>query len=650
LTPWRLHLIAVAGYAVVALAMTWPLPLQLSTHLTGSPAGDTGVYIWNQWVFHHELLDNRRLPYFTETIFSLTRRADLSLHNYTTFQNLLALPLVRQFGVVTTFNLVYLAMTVLTGYTAFLLARSLTGRAAEAWIAGLFFGWSPLLVTRGMSHFSVAAAAPLAAFVLVLLKTAERQRLRDAVLLGVAAWWAASVDVYFAVYCVLIAVVFIAARTVHIERRETPRRPPVPWGLDVVIVSLAGLVVAMAISGGWQFTFLGRVARMRSLYTPMLLLTMLVVARVCWCCRTSIAARLDREQAWRLLRLASVSAVLAAALLSPVLYAVGMRIAEGRFDRPAMFWRSSPRGVDLIAFALPNPNHPLSPDVLRAWLSPRADAYFENVASIPFVVAVVLGIAWWRGWRPPRLWVAFTVLFGLLALGPFVHVAGFNTYVPGPWALLRYAPVIGLARSPARFTVVMTLAVAVLFAVALAWLSSRWGERRRMMLSAVAVILLFELLPAPRQLYSAEIPRVYRHVAAAPEQVRVLELPFGVRDGTTSAGDFTARSQYFQTFHGKALIGGYLSRVSRQRIAEIRRFDMLDALIVLSERGTLDHERARRLVADGPAFASRARVDFVVIDRTRASDELRDFALRAFRLVHVETDGPFELYRAARPL
>ena len=68
---------------------------------------------------------------------------------------------MRPLGVVVTFNLVYLLMTVLTAYMAFLLARHVTGRVAESWLAGLVFAWSPALVTRGMGHFSVAAAAPL---------------------------------------------------------------------------------------------------------------------------------------------------------------------------------------------------------------------------------------------------------------------------------------------------------------------------------------------------------------------------------------------------------------------------------------------------------------------------------------------------------
>jgi flagellar biogenesis protein FliO len=641
---WRPHAFALAGYVVVALAFVWPLPLHLETHLTGPPGGDTGVYVWNQWVFQHEILEDRHLPYFTERIFSLGRRANLSLHNYTTFQNLVALPLVGLLGVVATFNVVYLLMTVLTAYMAFLLARHVTGRVPESWLAGLAFAWSPALVTRGMGHFSVAAAAPLAAFMLVLLRTAERERMRDAVLLGVTVWWAASTDVYFAIYCLLIAVVFLCARTVTVDRAATTPRRAVPWALDVLMLSVLGLVIAMIISGGWQFNFLGRVARVRSLNTPMLVLTALALLRIGWRYRTHLA-QVERTHVWQTLRLATVAGIFAAIMLSPVLYAVTLRIVQDGFDSQRTFWRSSPLGVDLVSFILPNPNHALTPGAVRAFLTPRPDAYPENVASLSFVLLAVVFVAWRLGWVAPRLWAGFAALFALLSLGPFIHILGVNTYVPGPWALLRYVPLLGLARTPARFTTVVMLMVAILFAIALSWLVARFPSRRRIVLTSVGALLIFELLPLPRELYSAEVPRVYRHVAAAPEDARVLELPFGVRDGTSSVGDFTARSQFFQTSHHKMLIGGYLSRVSRRRIAEIRRYEMLDALITLSEGRSLGPSRENRLIEEGPAFARRYRVDFVVIDQTRASPELRDFAMKAFRLHHVETDGPFELYR-----
>jgi len=39
------RLAVVVGYIFATLAFTWPLPRQLSTHLTGDPGGDTGVYV-----------------------------------------------------------------------------------------------------------------------------------------------------------------------------------------------------------------------------------------------------------------------------------------------------------------------------------------------------------------------------------------------------------------------------------------------------------------------------------------------------------------------------------------------------------------------------------------------------------------------------
>ena len=54
-----------------------------------------GVYVWNTWVFQHELQQGR-LPFYTSSILSGTpdaAPANLSLHNYTTVANVLAWPL-----------------------------------------------------------------------------------------------------------------------------------------------------------------------------------------------------------------------------------------------------------------------------------------------------------------------------------------------------------------------------------------------------------------------------------------------------------------------------------------------------------------------------------------------------------------------------
>jgi hypothetical protein len=195
---------------------------------------------------------------------------------------------------------------------------------------------------------------------------------------------------------------------------------------------------------------------------------------------------------------------------------------------------------------------------------------------------------------------------------------------------------------------VMMLAVVVLFAAALDWLGHTYPRRRRLMMAIVTALLLAELLPAPMTLHSAAVPTFYHRVAATPGDVRVLELPTGIRDGTSSIGDFTARSQFFQTVHEKPLIGGYLSRVGGRSIAEVRRIDMLDALIVLSEGGRLSEEREAALISAGPDFIREANLGFVIVDRLRSSQRLIDFATRALHLRLADRDGVFELYQPIR--
>jgi hypothetical protein len=638
---------AVLGYAVIAVAFSWPLGLHFGTYLTGPPDGDTGVYVWNQWVFRHEILVHRQLPFFTNSIFSMTPEANLSLHNYTAFQNLLALPLLGVLGVVATFNLIFLLMVVLTAYSTFLLARHVTGRFSESWLAGLMFAWSPLLVTRGMGHFSLVAAAPLAIFLLVLMKADGHERFRDAVALGAVVAWAATCDAYYAVFCLLIGAVFLVARVVAIHNsRQSGRARAARWAVDVLLLCAAGLVGAIAITGGWTSSIFGVPISAKGLYTPVLIMSGLAFLRLGWHLRASPrpGAEVDAK---RLVFLTVAAGVVAAVILSPVLYAVGERLTAGELKSPGVLWRSSPGGVDLFALVLPNPNHPLTPQVIADWLATFQGGYLEAVVSIPFVALITMVLAWRRGWRASRWWTALAIAFGALALGPFVHVGGLNTYVPGPWALLRFVPVLGLTRMPSRFSVVLMLAVAVLFAAALEWLGRTYPHRRRLILVTVGILLLAELLPAPLTLHSAAVPRFYERVAAAPGDVRVLELPTGIRDGTSSIGNFIARSQYFQTMHEKPLIGGYLSRVGGRSIADVRRIDMLDALIVLSEGGTLSPEREAALISGGPAFIREANLGFVIVDRLRSPTALIDFAKRALHLSYVDRDGVFELYQPA---
>ena len=171
-----------------------------------------------------------------------------------------------------------------------------------------------------------------------------------------------------------------------------------------------------------------------------------------------------------------------------------------------------------------------------------------------------------------------------------------------------------------------------------------------MVLAATAALLFFELSPAPRTLYSAEIPAIYKTIADDPSpSVRVLGLPLGVRDGASSIGDYSAQSQYFQTAHGKGILGGYVSRVSDRRKHRLQRIPMYDALMTLSEGKPLSLASSSAPKATIDRFITRTRVKYVVVDLARTSPALLEFAIRTLGLIKIEESGGRALYLARPP-
>lgn len=643
----RQHALALVGLIVLTVVQTWPLALNLDTKLTGSPDGDTGVYVWNLWVFNHEILSTGTTPLNTLEILPLTGTpTDLSLHNYTLFADVLALPLLRWLGVVATFNVVYLINVVLAGFGLYLLARRLTARGLESFVAAAMFVWSPYLVTRGLGHFSLAFAAPLPFFMLALYRAWDTQRLRDAILTGLTIAWAAFSDPYYVIYCLMLGTIFLGSRLLEIKLAPRPvdqlRR--MRHLLDVGLAVLVVLIVGVHIVGGGQVQLGTFRVSMRTLFTPMLLLTLLALARLAVSTKFRFVPLRVPSRSF-VFRAALACGLVAGLLMSPTLYAMGRRAMTGDVATVPVHWRSSAPGVDLVSVAIPNPNHPLAPVAVHDWLSSGPGGYLDQVASLSLVgFAILLGAWRFAGFKPPKLWLVITIGFALLALGPFIQVARFNTQIPTPWAVLRYVPVIGSARMPARFMAVATMGFAVLLAYALAALSQKFPAQRRSLMAVVAVLLAFELVAAPRTLYSASVSPVFDVIAADPRPVRVLELPTGIRDGLSSMGDFSARSQFNQTHHGKGLIGGYLSRVPPSTKACYRRLPVTSALIEISEGNKLTRGQLMRALDDADGFIRATNLGYVVMDTGRVSDDLREFARVLLGLTKVSEANGYELW------
>jgi hypothetical protein len=272
------------------------------------------------------------------------------------------------------------------------------------------------------------------------------------------------------------------------------------------------------------------------------------------------------------------------------------------------------------------------------------DGLHENVASIPWTATFAVAVALlYAGLRIPAYWTAFTATMAWLALGPFVNIAGWNTHIPTPWALVRYLPVIGAARAPTRLTILVMLGVSVLLAFAVRALRAR-SARPWVPACLVGGLLLVELAPMPREMHFVRVPRFYATIAADPREVKVLHLPFGLRDGLSSTGDFSAHAQFLQTFHEKPLLGGYLSRLPSNGVARYRRVRLFRLLFDLSERRPVEAERLEGAVEQAHSEAAGLKIGYVVVDTARASPQLIAFAKSALDLERIATEEGQELY------
>ena len=276
-----------------------------------------------------------------------------------------------------------------------------------------------------------------------------------------------------------------------------PRRIKLVRFVDVLILIVSGFIAGMTIRGGGPMIALGSMIgvrlSMRTLYTPMLIVSCLVVLRVMLALRPRIRFNGPLMPSRHVLKAAAVGVLAMLLPLSPVLYAFGERLA---FDNSV--------GTPVVLAQQPAGRRPAGVRAAESESSAvgRADpgSDRQDVAAAGRLSGIH-GVDSLRGDRPLRagvvavrlaavpLPVVFPITFALLALGPFIQIAGINTHIPTPWTFLRYVPLVGLARSPSRFAVLVMMGLSTLFALALVHVTSRYAEarpeRRRMILAAL---------------------------------------------------------------------------------------------------------------------------------------------------------------------
>ena len=564
----RTHLLVLSLFALLAVALTYPLITQLATHVPGSDtwAYDEYTFLWNIWTFKHALIDGLRSPLTTDLIFFPVGMG-LVMYTFNLVAAALALPIhLATNNIPLSYNLVNLLSSVLGGYGTFLLVRYLLRRqpghsrqqsfivSASAVLAGLVYAFaSSRSVYLALGHTMIVTTQWVPFFALYFVRLLDRWRTHDALLAGLFLALALLTDMLYGVLLGLIAAVLLVdwwLRDRKARRAAGDVRPPTTL---------------------WQRV--GKLALM-----------------------------------------AALAALLSAPLLIPTL-------REGlNADYAVEGWGHAEKlSADLVGLVTPTDLHPVWGsnagtggqgwiDALRA--VETGDSRFRDINTV-FVGWVTLALAVLGaivGGRRSRAWLAIALLAGLLALGPLLEINGGSLFdldglqvtVPLPYILLHYLPFIKGFRAPNRFSIVLMQALAVLAGFGMAWLLSKVSgvksqgasaagrkSGRQLIAIALAVLLagavLFEHLAVPMPLTDSRVPAPYRAIAQEPGDFTLMQLPMGWRNGFGVFGAEDTRVEWYQSVHGKPILGGNTSRNPAFKLEYFKRLPLLQAITGLEQ-------------------------------------------------------------------
>jgi hypothetical protein len=590
-----IHLVVLLAYALLAVALTWPLVLHLTTHVPGSDtwAFDEYTFVWNTWWFRYSLLELGQDPLYTGHIF-YPLGISLALYTYNLFNAVVALPLAL-LPLPAISNLTFLVTTVLTAYGAFLLVLYLAGNSQRppygagvaapplparqampavplaAFLAGLIYAFgSYRMVYAAIGHYDMWSTAWIPFYTLFFLRTVgEGGRPRHAVLAGLTFALAMLNEMIFGVFLAMLSAILLA-----FALRRRPGEAP-------------------------EESREGSATRPR---------------------RGPLA-----PLALRLSLMVLVAALLYAPILLPILreMAAGYELAG---------WGDAEKlSVDLVGLVTPTALHPLGGDWARALRQAlEGTARFRDVNTV-FLGWAGLGLALigavaYR--RRLAAWITSLAVFIIFSLGPLLQINGRSAFdldgltvnVPLPFILLHYVPLVKANRVPNRFAVVLMLALAVLAAFGVLWLllrAARQGRAGKWLVAAgstvLALLVLFDHWSVPLPLTDARLPAAYQEIAAEPGDFAILQLPLGWRNSFGVQGAENTRTQYYQAFHHKRLLSGNISRNPPFKFDYFRQVPILESLITLQTYGEVD---AARRAADRETAAEFLRfydIRYVVV-------------------------------------
>jgi hypothetical protein len=568
---YRHHLYGLLGYLALTLLMTYPLVREFSRAIPGD-GFDGWQNVWNLWWVKRALLVDGSNPYFTRFV-DYPEGVHLYFHTLNIFNGLSFLSFTLNGGPLLAYNVAVVFSFVVGGYGTYLLALYVMRQASPDGQHG------SLLVL-------------LAAFVAGVVYAFSPYHMAH--LLG----HMQLISLEWLPFYALFAIKLINESQISNIKCQISN------------ALMAALFLVLIAACDWYYAFY------------MVLFTGLYLLWTAW-----------RRRVWLAPTLALMGTGLIFLLItSPVLVPMVREslAADYMVPPPGSTERLS---ADLTAFLTPSELHPLWGDLAGRWASRFTASTSERTVYAGYSVLTLAILALVTRWRVARFWGLSVLVFGVLALGPVLHIGGSTRFggvgpIPLPYALLHNAiPLLRISRSVSRFDVVVMLSLAVLAAIGLNWLLSQiqetgYNKYVQGLAAAGALILVgLEFWVAPYPMSPPETQPFHSQLAQEPGAFAVMDVPLD--------WDRPANLLY-QTVHEKPIISGYTSRTNP--LSPVWRTPVLQTFRYLGPDINVSDARAL-----APTVLTDLNVRYVVIHKSDLPPG--DYRERTLSLVDQVFDG-----------
>ncbi len=546
LKKYRAEEFALLAYLLLALVLTYPLIVNVASHVPGDGSDDPAL-AWNLWWVPYSLIHLGASPIYTDYMF-YPIGLNLAFYTLTYLNALLSIPFQFVFNVIVAANVNVWLSFVLSGFGAYLLMKYLFQVSSfkfqvdqpETWngqlenlaafAAGAVYAFSSnKFLYASLGQFNIASSQWIPFYILFLLKTTNASNTQHATrnlfygfLLGLFLLFQALSEFIFASFLIIFTALYLAYWLIAHRFRPSS-----------FVLRLSSFVIAIL-----TFTL------------PML----------------------------------------------PILAAmIQDTLTEGDFIQSGLGF-ADVFSSDAFGFFVPSHLHPILGN-----LEAQFHFAYTNFAYLGFVALALAMVALIAVPRA-RLWGFFGLIFVAISLGPNLTINGtrYAQSVPMPFDLLLEIPFIKGNRYPSRWSVMVTLALAVLVGYGLVWLLDKVGSwwkaagRKRFLLVAYCLmlaLLLFEHLSLPLPLSNLTVPDAYQIIAHDKGDFTVLEIPLAWRNGFRMTGTLDQAmmfAQFYQTAHRHPILGGNTSRNPEFKFQYFTEAPVINSIIAIETGHKLD--------------------------------------------------------------